>query len=190
MKILKFKNKSLNIFLEYSYRYKWYMIAVIILSTIASAMSALPAWLSKYLIDDVLVRQRKHQFYLILIAVFVSTIIKVIASYYSNIASNYVTETIKREIKIDIFSHLQKLPIEYFRKNKLGDILSKLTNDTSNLGRMGFIIFEMFKEFLTVLALTVRLFQVDYVLAILSLVLMPLILKVVRNYTKKIYRYD
>ncbi|WP_022819160.1 ABC transporter ATP-binding protein [Fusobacterium russii] len=186
MKILKFKNKSLNIFLEYSYRYKWYMIAVIVLSTIASAMSALPAWLSKYLIDDVLVKRRKHEFYLILIAVFVSTVIKVVASYYSNIASNYVTETIKREIKIDIFSHLQKLPIEYFRKNKLGDIMSKLTNDTSNLGRMGFIIFEMFKEFLTVLALTIRLFQVDYILALISLVLMPFILKIVKKYTKKI----
>ena len=47
MKILKFKNKSLNVFLGYSYRYKWHMIAVIILSTIASAMSAVPAWLSK-----------------------------------------------------------------------------------------------------------------------------------------------
>ena len=105
MKILKFKNKSLNIFLEYSYRYKWYMIAVILLSTIASAMSALPAWLSKYLVDDVLVKQSKNKFYLILIAVFVTTLIKVVASYYSNIASNYVTETIKREIKIDIFSH-------------------------------------------------------------------------------------
>lgn len=186
MKILNFKNKSLNIFLEYSYRYKWYMIAIIILSSLASAMSALPAWLSKYLVDDVLVKHRKNEFYLIIIAVFVSTIIKVVASYYSNIASNYVTEIIKREIKIDIFSHLQKLPIEYFRRNKLGDILSKLTSDTSTLGRIGFIIFEMFKEFLTVLALTIRLFQVDYVLALVSLILMPLIIKIVRKYTKKI----
>lgn len=186
MKILKFKNKSLNIFLEYSYRYKWYMIAVIVLSTLASAMSALPAWLSKYLIDDVLVKQDKKMFMLVVIAVFVSTIIKVVAAYYSNIASNYVTETIKREIKIDIFSHLQKLPMEYFKKNKLGDILSKLTNDTSTLGRIGFIVFEMFKEFLTVLALTIRLFQVDYILALVSLVLMPVIIRIVRKYTKKI----
>lgn len=186
MKILNFKNKSLNIFLSYSYKYKWHMIAVIILSTLASAMSALPAWLSKYLIDDVLVKQDKQMFMWVIAAVFISTIIKVIASYYSNIASNYVTETIKKEIKVDIFYHLQKLPIEYFKKNKLGDILSKLTNDTSTLGRIGFIVFEMFKEFLTVLALTLRLFQIDYILALVSLVLLPLIVKIVRKYTKKI----
>ena len=189
MKILKFKNKSLNVFLGYSYRYKWHMIAVIILSTIASAMSAVPAWLSKKFVDDVLIKQNKEMFLWIIGGIFVATVIKVVSSYYSEIASNFVTETIKREIKIDIFSHLEKLPISYFKKNKLGDTLSKLTNDTTSLGRIGFIIFDMFKELLTVLILTGRMFQVDYILALVSLILLPLIIRVVRKYTKKIRKY-
>ena len=189
MKILKFKNKSLNVFLGYSYRYKWHMIAVIILSTIASAMSAVPAWLSKKFVDDVLINQNKEMFLWIIGGIFAATVIKVVSSYYSEIASNFVTETIKREIKIDIFSHLEKLPISYFKKNKLGDTLSKLTNDTTSLGRIGFIIFDMFKEFLTVLILTGRMFQVDYILALVSLILLPLIIRVVRKYTKKIRKY-
>ena len=189
MKILKFKNKSLNVFLGYSYRYKWHMIAVIILSTIASAMSAVPAWLSKKFVDDVLINQNKEMFLWIIGGIFVATVIKVVSSYYSEITSNFVTETIKREIKIDIFSHLEKLPISYFKKNKLGDTLSKLTNDTTSLGRIGFIIFDMFKELLTVLILTGRMFQVDYILALVSLILLPLIIRVVRKYTKKIRKY-
>ncbi|MBF1206505.1 MAG: ABC transporter ATP-binding protein [Fusobacterium periodonticum] len=189
MKILKFKNKSLNVFLGYSYRYKWHMIAVIILSTIASAMSAVPAWLSKKFVDDVLINQDKQMFLWIIGGIFAATVIKVISSYYSEITSNFVTETIKREIKIDIFSHLEKLPINYFKKNKLGDTLSKLTNDTTSLGRIGFIIFDMFKELLTVLILTGRMFQVDYILALVSLILLPLIIRVVRKYTKKIRKY-
>ena len=189
MKILNFKNKSLNIFLGYSYRYKWHMIAVIILSIIASAMSAVPAWLSKKFVDDVLIGQNKEMFMWIIGGIFIATVIKVISAYYSEISSNFVTETIKREIKIDIFSHLEKLPISYFKRNKLGDILSKLTNDTTSLGRIGFIIFDMFKEFLTVLILTARMFQVDYILALVSLVLLPLIIRVVRKFTKKIRKY-
>lgn len=189
MKILKFKNKSLNVFLGYSYRYKWHMIAVITLSTIASAMSAVPAWLSKKFVDDVLINQNKEMFLWIIGGIFVATVIKVVSSYYSEITSNFVTETIKREIKIDIFSHLEKLPISYFKKNKLGDTLSKLTNDTTSLGRIGFIIFDMFKELLTVLILTGRMFQVDYILALVSLILLPLIIRVVRKYTKKIRKY-
>ena len=189
MKILKFKNKSLNVFLGYSYRYKWHMIAVIILSVLASAMSSAPAWLSKKFVDDVLIKQNKEMFLWIIGGIFAATVIKVITSYYSEVVSNFVTETIKREIKIDIFSHLEKLPINYFKKNKLGDTLSKLTNDTTSLGRIGFIIFDMFKELLTVLILTGRMFQVDYILALVSLILLPLIIRVVRKYTKKIRKY-
>ena len=189
MKILKFKNKSLNVFLGYSYRYKWHMVAVIILSIISSAMSSAPAWLSKKFVDDVLIKQNKEMFILILGGIFGATILKVITSYYSEVTSNFVTENIKREIKIDIFSHLEKLPINYFKKNKLGDTLSKLTNDTTSLGRIGFIIFDMFKEFLTVIILTAILFKVDYILALISLVLLPLIIRVVRKYTKKIRKY-
>ena len=189
MKILNFKNKSLNIFLGYSYKYKWHMIAVIILSIIASAMSAVPAWLSQKFVDDVLIGQNKEMFMWIIGGIFAATVIKVISAYYSEISSNFVTETIKREIKIDIFSHLEKLPISYFKRNKLGDTLSKLTNDTTSLGRIGFIIFDMFKEFLTVLILTARMFQVDYILALVSLVLLPLVIRVVRKYTKKIRKY-
>ena len=189
MKILNFKNKSLNVFLGYSYRYKWHMIVVIILSIISSAMSSAPAWLSKKFVDDVLINQNKEMFILILGGIFGATILKVITSYYSEVTSNFVTENIKREIKIDIFSHLEKLPINYFKKNKLGDTLSKLTNDTTSLGRIGFIIFDMFKEFLTVIILTAILFKVDYILALISLILLPLIIRVVRKYTKKIRKY-
>ena len=165
------------------------MIAVIILSVLASAMSSAPAWLSKKFVDDVLIKQNKEMFLWIIGGIFAATVIKVITSYYSEVVSNFVTETIKREIKIDIFSHLEKLPINYFKKNKLGDTLSKLTNDTTSLGRIGFIIFDMFKELLTVLILTGRMFQVDYILALVSLILLPLIIRVVRKYTKKIRKY-
>lgn len=60
------KNKSLGTFLHYSMQYKWQMLAVVLLSALASAMSAIPAWLSKYLIDDVLVKQEKNMLFLVL----------------------------------------------------------------------------------------------------------------------------
>jgi len=158
-------------------------------SRCSSEYSSSNSCYSKKFVDDVLIKQNKEMFLWIIGGIFAATVIKVITSYYSEVVSNFVTETIKREIKIDIFSHLEKLPINYFKKNKLGDTLSKLTNDTTSLGRIGFIIFDMFKELLTVLILTGRMFQVDYILALVSLILLPLIIRVVRKYTKKIRKY-
>lgn len=186
MKLKIFQNKSLNSFLKYSLKYKWAMVAVILMSILTSSMGAVPAWLSKYLIDDVLVKKDPKMMVIVISAIFVSTVIKVVSAYYASISSNYVTETIKRDIKIDVFIHLQKLPISYFRKNKLGDIMARLSGDSSTLGRIGFILFDMLKEFLTVVALIFRMFQVDWILAIVSLTVMPLIIGTVRKYTKKI----
>ncbi|MEQ3308027.1 ABC transporter ATP-binding protein [Fusobacterium varium] len=185
-KLSIFKNKSLNTFLRYSFKYKWVMTAVVFTSAVSSAMGAVPAWLSKYLIDDVLVNKNAKMMALVIGGIFISTILKVVTGYFSSISSNYVTETIKRDIKIDVYSHLQKLPMSYFKRNKLGDVMARLSGDSATLGRIGFIIFDMFKEFLTVVALTFRMFQVDYILALIALIVMPLIISTVKKYTKKI----
>ncbi|WP_294659075.1 ABC transporter ATP-binding protein [uncultured Fusobacterium sp.] len=186
MKLNIFKNKSLNTFLKYSFKYKWAMVAVILMSILTSTMGAVPAWLSKYLIDDVLVKKDPKMMVIVISAIFLSTVVKVISAYYASISSNYVTETIKRDIKIAVFNHLQKLPISYFRKNKLGDIMARLSGDSSTLGRIGFMLFDMLKEFITVVALIFRMFQVDWLLALISLTVMPLIISTVKKYTKKI----
>ena len=185
-KLSIFKNKSLNTFLRYSLKYKWVMTAVVFTSAVSSAMGAVPAWLSKYLIDDVLVNKNARMMAMVIGGIFVSTILKVVTGYFASISSNYVTETIKRDIKIDVYSHLQKLPMSYFKRNKLGDVMARLSGDSATLGRIGFIIFDMFKEFLTVVALTFRMFQVDYILALVALIVMPLIISTVKKYTKKI----
>ena len=185
-KLSIFKNKSLNTFLKYSFKYKWVMAAVVFTSAVSSAMGAVPAWLSKYLIDDVLVNKDARMMAIVIGGIFTSTILKVVTGYFASISSNYVTETIKRDIKIDVYSHLQKSPMSYFKRNKLGDIMARLSGDSATLGRIGFIIFDMFKEFLTVVALTFRMFQVDYILALIALIVMPLIISTVKKYTKKI----
>ena len=61
-------------------------------------MGAVPAWLSKYLIDDVLVNKNARMMVLVIVGIFVATITKVLTGYFASISSNYVTETIKRDI--------------------------------------------------------------------------------------------
>ncbi|WP_410207985.1 ABC transporter ATP-binding protein [Fusobacterium sp.] len=186
MKLKIFQNKSLSTFVKYSLKYKWAMLGVILMSLLTSGAGAVPAWLSKYLIDDVLVKKDIDMMGIVIGAILISTVIKVTAGYYSDITSDYITETINREIKVDVFNHLQKLPISYFRKHKLGDLMARLSGDSAMLGKIGFILFEMLKEGITVIALLFRMFQVDIVLALLSLTVMPLVIGTVRKYTKKI----
>ncbi|MGL5543270.1 MAG: ABC transporter ATP-binding protein, partial [Fusobacteriaceae bacterium] len=157
-----------------------------ILSTLTSVAGALPAWLSKYLIDDVFIEKNEKKMIMVIVAILVTTIVKVVSNYYAQISSSYVTETIRREIRLDIFKQLQNLPLAYYKKNKLGDIMTRLTGDSASLGQIGFMLFDMLKEAIAVLALIFRMFQVDVKLSLISIIILPLIGGMVKKYTKKI----
>ena len=60
----------------------------------------------------------------------------VAASYaHSRIMIN-VTQGTLRNVRDDLFSHMQKLPIKYFDTHSHGDIMSTYTNDTDTLRQM------------------------------------------------------
>jgi ATP-binding cassette subfamily B protein/subfamily B ATP-binding cassette protein MsbA len=182
------KNRSLNTFLKYSIRHKTLLISTVLLSFVASGLSALPAWLIKYLVDDVLISKNVKMLVLVISGLIISTILKGIASYFTDVKSAFVTETIRREIKIDVFKHLQNLPISYYKNNKLGDIMARLSGDASMLGRIGFLIFDVLKEVTTAIVLLVRIFQVNAFLSIISLTALPAVMNLIKKYTQKLRR--
>ncbi|WP_319202352.1 ABC transporter ATP-binding protein [uncultured Ilyobacter sp.] len=180
------KNRSLSTFLKYSIRHKTLLITTVLLSFLASGLSAVPAWLIKYLVDDVLISKNVKMLVIVISGLIVSTILKGVASYFTDVRSAFVTETIRREIKIDVFKHLQSLPISYYKNNKLGDIMARLSGDASMLGRIGFLIFDVLKEITTAIVLLVRIFQVNTFLSIISLTALPAVMNLIKKYTKKL----
>ena len=120
-----YKSDALGGFLKYSLRYKGLLAWTVVISSVSSALGAAPAWLTKYLVDDVLISKNGKVMIMIGIAIFVTTALKLITAYYSSTTSAYLTEKIRRDIKIDIFEHIENLPMSYFTQNKLGDSYGK-----------------------------------------------------------------
>lgn len=48
----------------------------------------------------------------------------------------YVTQGTMRNLRIDIFSHMESLPIKFFDTHSHGDIMSVYTNDIDTLRQM------------------------------------------------------
>ena len=58
------------------------------------------------------------------------------ASYIQNKLMIYVSQGTLRDIRIDLFTHMETLPIRYFDQNTHGDIMSIYTNDVDTLRQM------------------------------------------------------
>ena len=59
--------------------------------------------------------------------------IGVIVQYARALLTAYLTQDVMRNVRDDMFVHMQSLPIRYFDSNTFGDIMSHYTNDTDTL---------------------------------------------------------
>lgn len=183
-----YSSDALGGFVKYSFKYKKWLFGTLLLSVISSAMGAVPAWLSKYLVDDVLISKNGKMMVIVGGGIFLTTIIKALSAYYAETTSVYLSEKIRREVKIDIFKHLEHLPMSFFTQNKLGDIMARLSGDSSSLGRIGFLLFDMVREIIAVSAFLIRMFQLDITLSFIALIVAPAIFGMVKKYTRKMKR--
>lgn len=183
-----YSSDALGGFVKYSFKYKKWLFGTLLLSVISSAMGAVPAWLSKYLVDDVLISKNGKMMVIVGGGIFLTTMIKALSAYYAETTSVYLSEKIRREVKIDIFKHLEHLPMSFFTQNKLGDIMARLSGDSSSLGRIGFLLFDMMREIIAVSAFLIRMFQLDITLSFIALIVAPAIFGMVKKYTRKMKR--
>lgn len=183
---LKVQKTSLKKMFDYGMNYKYRFIFIVFLSLIVSLTKALPAWLSKSLMDDVLIAKDMKMLILVSGGLVIATIIKGFSMYYKEVFSSYTTRLVVRDIQQDIYIHLHKLSHSYFDRTPQGEIMSRISGDAGNLGKIGFMIFQILPEFLTVTVLLIGLFKIDVILAVMTLIMMPGMMMVLKKILKKI----
>lgn len=97
-----------------------------------------------------------------------------------------VAQGVVRDLRKDLFAHLQQLPLRFFDQHSHGDLMSRLTNDMDNISN---ILATSFSQFLaSVLGLAgvlVFMFALNIQLALINLVIMPLTYVLTRMIAKR-----
>ncbi len=63
-------------------------------------------------------------------------LIGILAGYAYNRTMAVISQSVLKQIRNDMFAHMQKLPLKYFDTNTHGDVMSHYTNDTDTLRQM------------------------------------------------------
>ena len=122
--------------------YKLQLAIVIISIIVSSVANALGIQFLKTLIDDYitpLIGKENPDFSNLYLAVFKMGIVYIIgitATYLYNRLMINVSQGVLRQIRSDMFNHMQTLPIRYFDTHAHGEIMSTYTNDVDTLRQM------------------------------------------------------
>ena len=74
--------------------------------------------------------EKMHQFWALVIVMLSIQLCGVLGSLGYNWISTRVTTKVLRQLRLDMFSHMEDLPISYFDQRTHGEIMSTYTNDT------------------------------------------------------------
>ncbi|WP_072681576.1 ABC transporter ATP-binding protein [Arcobacter sp. LA11] len=169
------KNRVLNSLISYILKEKRAVVLLLGISMISSGIAVIQPLLMQKLIDDALiVKNIDNFFYLVFVIAFIS-IFSIALSVF--LQYNYTKLSIKilYSLRIDIFEKIFLNKKLFFQRNRVGDLLSRLEGDISELQRFGVdSIFALFSAVFGLIGALFIMFYFDVTLAIFALLLFPI----------------
>ena len=165
----------------YQYIFKHYKMVCLIVAIcilISSVTSVVSTLFTKELIDKYILPMTQSavpDFYPLAKALFILAVVLVlgiICSYtYNRLMINVSQGSLKR-MRIDVFSHMESLPIKYFDTHAHGDIMSVYTNDIDTLRQMiGSSLPQVFSSVISLVVTFVSMVVLSIPLTIISIVM-------------------
>jgi ATP-binding cassette subfamily B protein len=171
------RRRKLRGLLELLAPYKWRVLAMLTSLVVATAASLAPAPLAKLAIDDGIQKHDVAALDWIVAGFLLSAVLYAIASYAQTYLVGWVGQRALQDLRIKLFSHLQRLSIGFYSRNRAGVIISRLTNDVEALDQLvedGMAT--LFQSGLTLIGVVVILFVMSPHLALLTFLALPILL--------------
>jgi ATP-binding cassette subfamily B multidrug efflux pump len=164
----------------------WMLVWVTILVAVGSGLNLLGPYLMGRAID-VFIAQNDlpglAQLVLFMIIVYVAS--SGIAYLQAYLMASVAQRTV-RDLRADLFEHLQSLSLRYFDEHPHGELMSRLTNDIENISNvLNESVTQLISSLLSILGVGVVMFLINVQLAIISLVILPLMVVISRWVAKR-----
>lgn len=109
-------------------------------------------------------------------------IIGVVAAYAYNRIMINVTQGVLRNLRNDLFAHMETLPIKYFDTHSHGDIMSVYTNDTDTIRQMvSQSMPQVFNSAITIISVFISMVILSVPLTLVTLVMIVLMLVITKK---------
>ncbi|EAC6223283.1 ABC transporter ATP-binding protein [Listeria monocytogenes] len=162
---------------------------VILLANVATMIGP---YLTKIVIDDTIPNKNMTQLFWIAIIFIVSVVVTGLCMRYRIRSITLIGQDILKDMRTDIFGHLQKLPFSYFDSRPHGKILIRVVNYINMLSDLlsnGLI--NLISDILSVIVTLGFMLMIDPVLTLYSLALVPVlfvIVMVIKTAQRKAYQ--
>jgi subfamily B ATP-binding cassette protein MsbA len=174
-------------FWPYVRSYRFWIILSLLFIALQPMVQSATIWLLQVFIDRVLMEGNFSPLYLLVLTYLGLTLLGGALSFSGTYLSNWVGQNFILSLRKSLFEHLQGLSLNFFEGRKLGDIISRLSNDISSIERLVVSGATSAVSYTFQLLVFIgMLFFMQWKLALVSLIVVPLFYVVTRFFSRKI----
>ena len=157
--------------------YRWVLIGVLILVVVGALLDVLAPFLMGMAIDQFIAAGDLAGLQRIVALMLGAYLGAWLAKVGQGLVMARVSQKSMRNLRRDLFEHLQTLSLSYFDRHPHGELMSRLTNDMDAISRvLAQNVVELFTGLLTLVGILVMMFAINFWLALGSMIIFPLMM--------------
>ncbi|MGF1471219.1 MAG: ABC transporter transmembrane domain-containing protein [Rubrobacteraceae bacterium] len=174
-------------FWPYARPFRGWILLTLVFVAVGPAVEAATIWIYKILVDEVLVPQNFGLLVWVALAYLGLTVLDGIVSFFDDYLSSWIGEQFVLSLRTSFFEHLQGLSLDFFDRRRLGDVLSRLTDDVDDIEELVVSGVTAALSYMFQLVFFVgALFYLQWRLALISLFVVPLFWLAARYFSRLI----
>ena len=154
---------------------------------LVAGLTSLLMYLIKPTFDKIFTQKNAEMIPYIILIIICCALAKGLFQYYQSYLMAYIGQRTIMDIRNKLYSHLQSLSLDYFIRQRTGQIISRLTNDVMLLQRaIVSVPANLIRGGLTIIGLTALLFYLHWRWAIIIMAVFPLVTLPLRKFGKRL----
>ena len=163
------------------------IILSVVMSVMITALSLVPPYVTKMLVDDIIPDKNKKMLYIIVAFLFGAYLVQYLLSAVRGALLRRAGDSIVADLRNDVFEKAQHLPMKFYDKTSTGSVINRISSDTNNL--QAFILRitqEVVTQLFLLIGIVVIIITMNWKLSLLSLIPVPFVVYASRKFGRKI----
>ncbi|BBA68651.1 ABC transporter ATP-binding protein [Geobacter sulfurreducens] len=123
-------------FIRYVHPYRWLALAALVLLPLSAAARLAQPLVLKTAIDDHIVTGRLEGLPLVAAGFLLLIVAESLITFLEVWLLQYLGQRVMLDLRLELFAHVQRLPVSFFDRTATGGLVTRLTSDVEVLGEM------------------------------------------------------
>ncbi len=169
--------------------YKFHLVIAVLLLLIGTGLELVGPLIIKYGIDNHIAKRQIEGLYLIVITLITVMMVGFLFRFLQVYLTSWIGEKVVFNLRVLLFDHMQRLPLSLLDSRPVGWWMTRVTNDVQTLNEMfSTVIVSVFGDLLTLIGIIVVLLILNWKLAAVTFIVLPLLLLVVIKFRSRVRR--